>query len=242
MYLEEYCVLMCPIALTLDHLQREKNISFGELIPALFSLRVKLKKLQINFNFNILKKSANYLEQSLIRRFKQYFYLEPEAYDSMAAAALCPWVKLNWFKAVEDINHNHDLESLTKLIENIIFNSALESGFEQEKVERAQENSFYDFNINQDESSNESRTQSPTENCFIMYLSDRNCASLKDLVKYPLLKQVSLKLNTPLTSSAPVERLFSFAEIINAPRRNGLSDEHFEKLVLLKANHHIFRD
>lgn len=39
-----------------------------------------------------------------------------------------------------------------------------------------------------------------------------------------------------LPSSAPVQRLFSFASCINSPRRNALSDELFEKLVLMKAN------
>lgn len=54
-----------------------------------------------------------------------------------------------------------------------------------------------------------------------------------------LLKEASVYFNTPLTSSAPVERLFSFAEIVNSPRRHALSDFAFEKLVLLKANMHI---
>ncbi|XP_049304347.1 uncharacterized protein LOC125776457 [Bactrocera dorsalis] len=48
------------------------------------------------------------------------------------------------------------------------------------------------------------------------YLADaiKNCAVWQ---KYDLLKQASLYFNTPLTSSAPVERLFSFAGIIIAP-------------------------
>lgn len=54
--------------------------------------------------------------------------------------------------------------------------------------------------------------------------------------KYPALKEASFYFNTPLTSSAPVERLFSFAGIVNTPRRNALSDLSFEKLVLLKSN------
>lgn len=54
--------------------------------------------------------------------------------------------------------------------------------------------------------------------------------------KYGALKEASIVFNTPLTSSAPVERLFSFAGIINSPRRNSLADFSFEKLVLMKAN------
>ena len=40
-----------------------------------------------------------------------------------------------------------------------------------------------------------------------------------------------LKYNVPLPPSAPVER----SGLVNALRRNKLSDSNFEKLVLLKA-------
>ena len=58
------------------------------------------------------------------------------------------------------------------------------------------------------------------------------------LDNYPVKKNMFLIYNTLLTSSALVEiveRLFSFATIIiNAPKRNSLSETNFETLVLLK--------
>ncbi|CAH1112903.1 unnamed protein product [Psylliodes chrysocephalus] len=59
------------------------------------------------------------------------------------------------------------------------------------------------------------------------------------LNEYNIVKQLFIKYNCILSSSAPVERLFSFAKIINAPRRHVLSDTHFEKLILLKSNKHV---
>ena len=55
-----------------------------------------------------------------------------------------------------------------------------------------------------------------------------------------LIKQIFIKLNTLLPSSAPVERLFSYAGQINNPKRGRLSDLNFRNLVILKSNSHLF--
>ena len=76
---------------------------------------------------------------------------------------------------------------------------------------------------------------SPAEAEFSAYLADSS-KPLSMLNKYPRVKATSLKYNTPLPSSAAVERLFSYATILNAPKRGSISDETFEKLLLLKVN------
>lgn len=45
-----------------------------------------------------------------------------------------------------------------------------------------------------------------------------------------------LKYNTPLPSSASVERLFSFGSDILRPKRSALSSQNFEQLVFMKGN------
>lgn len=58
---------------------------------------------------------------------------------------------------------------------------------------------------------------------------------------YPIIKSAFIKYNTLLPSSAPVERLFSFATMFDTAKFNRLTDENFEKRVLSKANN-IFKN
>lgn len=73
-------------------------------------------------------------------------------------------------------------------------------------------------------------------NQYYSYLNDDSTAE-DSLNKYCYLREAYIKFNTPLPSSAPVERLFSFAGIINSPRRQSMTDFSFEKLVIMKANY-----
>jgi len=56
------------------------------------------------------------------------------------------------------------------------------------------------------------------------------------LLSYPEVMKVFLEYNTPMPSSAPVERLFSTGFNVMTVKRYRLDNELFEKLVLLKQN------
>ena len=49
------------------------------------------------------------------------------------------------------------------------------------------------------------------------------------------LKKMFRKFNTPIPSSAAVERLFSLGKDVLKPKRSDLTDDHFEMLVFLRG-------
>jgi len=64
------------------------------------------------------------------------------------------------------------------------------------------------------------------------------CASeeMELLHSFPLVKKLSLKLNTPLPASAACERLFSCAGQLFTPRRARLDSTNFENQLIVKLN------
>jgi hypothetical protein len=71
----------------------------------------------------------------------------------------------------------------------------------------------------------------------LKYLQDSS-REIGMLNKHPAVKQVFLRFNSTIPSSAPVERLFSrpTGAIILSKRRNRLNDKTFETLLILKIN------
>ena len=113
--------------------------------------------------------------------------------------------------------------------------SPLNSEFEQQESESdAPETEDEDrfFNLH-----HSSASASDNNQC-LAYLSDPD-RNIEVLSRYPKIRSVFIKYNTALPSSAAVERLFSSASIILCKRRNRLSDETFEKLLLLRQNKHL---
>lgn len=67
------------------------------------------------------------------------------------------------------------------------------------------------------------------------FLTDPDTNS-KLLNQFPAIREVFLRYNTTLSSSAAVERVFSQSLMIFTPRRNRLSAANFEQTLMLKHN------
>ena len=70
------------------------------------------------------------------------------------------------------------------------------------------------------------------------FLAD-NEVSMEMLNRYPQIKNLFIKHNKSIPTSAPVERLFSQAALVLTVRRNKLSDSFLEILILLKIALHV---
>ncbi|CAH0563068.1 unnamed protein product [Brassicogethes aeneus] len=97
------------------------------------------------------------------------------------------------------------------------------------------DNSFFEFEDNSVSEGESTDIRSCVDLEVLQYIQEES-RDVKLLDKYPFVKILYIRYNTSLPSSAPVERLFSFATFLNTPRRHALSDQHFESLLLLKAN------
>lgn len=94
--------------------------------------------------------------------------------------------------------------------------------------------SFFEFDSDSD---HESSRKAVAE--LDLYLCD-SAQDVASLVRFPHVKELFVKFNTALPSSAAVERLFSLGGLVMTPRRSRLSDAHFEMLLLLRANIHVW--
>ncbi|XP_030757697.1 uncharacterized protein LOC115883472 isoform X2 [Sitophilus oryzae] len=245
LFLTEYTTIMKPLAETLDFLQGEQNTYYGYFLPSIISMHTKLEKIKLSGTIAQLSKSLDYILNSIRERFHHVFTLQSKI--AIIAAVTNPRFKMRWLSAFKDT----DIQVTAKDIQSWISSSALafKVSFESDLTAQEElEDAFFDFNDeNQVNTSSDAAIKLQSTDTFhnqfefefLKYLNDKRTTLLM-LNEYNIVKQLFIKYNCILPSSAPVERLFSFAEIINAPRRHALSDTNFEKLVLLKSNKHVF--
>lgn len=230
-YLEEYLKILKPLAVTTDLLQGEDVCYYGYLLPSLVSLKRKLNAMyQSNYDTNArFGPLITGLIKSLENRFQSFFEVKDEVSGAAIAAVCHPRFKSRWLATFSD--------SIRRKVDKWVLNAAAE---ERSKVTEArspdmvaQENDdFFDFG---DESELPIQTSGTVSVEIAKYLANPR-TDLEMLNEFPIIKKVFIKFNTPLPSSAPVERLFSYATMMNLPKWNRLSDMHFEQRVLMKAN------
>ena len=215
-FVRKYCSVMHPLASALDILQDEQNLYIGYLLSTLVSLQNQLRTLRPT------QKCATPLVDAVLagvdKRFSGYF----DTTDLIVASVTLPQFKLRWLDDLGKERARSLLQSQVAAL-NDSKNEA-----ESQLNHTKQEDDFFCFSVSDNDSSNQSSD-------LDSYLADTS-RELLSLQKYPAVLQLFLQFNTPLPSSASVERLFSLGSQIYVPRRNKLTDLHFERQLLLRAN------
>ena len=103
---------------------------------------------------------------------------------------------------------------------------------ESQKASKKKDN-FYEFKYHDKGSSQKSCTEVEARE----YLS--NVKRIECLHKYSTIKKLFCMYNTVLSSSAPVERLFSVGGAVLIPKQNWLTGAKFEKLLFMHYNKHF---
>lgn len=239
-YIKEYLICAAPVAEALDIMQSETNTYYGIVMPCLLALRKKLLKIERRNNFAYCKPLIEAYRQGVENRFKKFFDVTtPEAENAAIAGLSYPRFKNKWLTCLEPSDRTKILKIFkTCISKQINENETATVGTRQAN----QENIFFNFDADSSDSdtsmteTNSSAAPMTKAELLMLHFFAEESQDLQLLDRYPEIKAVFIRFNTPLPSSASVERLFSFATMTNLPKSHKLSDSMFEKRVVLKCN------
>lgn len=222
MFLKEYTAILKPLAYSINLLQGEKNCYFGYIVPTILSLKAKLaeKLTQVQFSAHILS--------AVIKAIDTRFGQELASHEARMAASTIPKFRLWWLADEERGAMKTAMVQESRLLHKEPSEDASTTGNAAVGGDPEDDENFFTFETTQ-------MTSSSAEEEVQRYLQDPD-KSLASLKMYPMIRDLFLKYNTTLPSSAPVERLFSQGGLIFTPHRNKMTDKHFEQALLLRYN------
>ena len=169
------------------------------------------------------------------RRFSNCLNLTPDVNIAMLATMTHPFFKLCWLPPNLADQQNRWRSLLITAAKDI--SASVFSPSEQQKSDDKDDDCFgfsRQSSVNDDvETTTFSTNKQELE---VMQFLEEKRKDVAVLHSYPIVKKLFLKYNALIPSSAPVERLFSFAGMIVRPHRRCMSDKIFEQLLLLKDN------
>lgn len=228
---------MKPIANSLDRLQGEKNVSIGSVLPCLYYIQAQISCTDITSRYcgnlrlsTIAQEMQQTMEKIFENRFSAIMKFNAANKEFILAAFSHPVYKLNWITNEPNIG----IAKTFLEEEAACVSSNIETCANDEIVD-VDEDEFLpqtDLNLIR-RSSTETSSSIGVEILNFYHDRDKNITMLN---RYPTIGRIYRRYNTTLSSSSPVERLFSQALLIFTPRRNRILDENFEKAVMLQKN------
>jgi hypothetical protein len=248
--LGQYCKIMKAVATCLDILQSEENAYMGILLPYLKFMQEQLNGLKTDTSIKDGQVLVNYLlknpinsKQGFHGRFKQYF----EDEDLLMATALHPHFKLGVAGRIspdkKDDIRERIINEVTKEVGLVVGAVEVEQPLGQIDLFGNWIRQADRFEVGGDQFALKSEVEATYAGWNRFSAGDRSSISVNH---FPLQQRsawlhIFSKYNTPLPSSAAVERLFSFGSDILRPKRSSLTADNFETLVFVKGNMHLLK-
>ncbi|KAL7297892.1 hypothetical protein TKK_0008914 [Trichogramma kaykai] len=208
----------------------DENCYYGQLIPTLITIEQRwLEKSQSMNSKSLLmyKDLVQGMAGSLKKRFCDMFNIVGVGEFAAVATLTHPTFKKSWVKCLS----SEAQANVERLIQSKQQSSSIEA------LPKPIANNFFYFGKSTESTNLDKIVSLKTRSSELLrFLAEPPSESLLELNRFPKIKKLFLKYNTILPSSAPVERLFSYATMLNIPKYNKLSDSQFEKRLVYKAN------
>uniref|UniRef100_H3B2L0 HAT C-terminal dimerisation domain-containing protein n=1 Tax=Latimeria chalumnae TaxID=7897 RepID=H3B2L0_LATCH len=220
-FLKEYCKVLKPLAMALDILQGEEKCYYGYLLPTLLKLVDRLQHSKVDL------KVATSLPDTIITSIRKQFALlldntEGKPFqEAMLTAVTLPVFKLEDKREYAKMVVNEEARKISS-------EAGTTLPLQQQDTVGNYDN-FFDYHQPAPQAVDVIADE------VNKFLCDSNI-SLACMSTYPNTREVFLKFNATILSSATVERLFSLGARVVAPRWNRLSDKCVEELILLRYN------
>lgn len=234
----EYEKVFLPVAKSLDVLQGDKINSQGWIMPVLLSMRQRVEE-TVTIS-NVGKDFKLLMLQLISNRFSQSLKFDMSTKDLIVSAASLPRFKLNFIKNDEDKAFaRYMLLDECKILADER-NTVNENDENIENVQNAESDDFL-ISYAQNQNNRRLSIDNQIDSEVSQFLLDGRIEN-EILNEYKYIRAVFMKYNATLSSSAPVERVFSQTSLIFTPRRNKLSADSFEKIVFLKHNKKLLEE
>jgi hypothetical protein len=245
--LAQYCKIMQPVATCLDILQSEENAFMGILLPNLRLMQEELIGLKTDTSIKEGQALVNYLlvnpqnpKIAFRGRFEHMFQDE----DLLMATALHPHFKLVVVGHIcpdkKEVIRERVINEVRNKVDLVV--NAVDV---EQPVSRTDRFKHWKGQGEVIEGGAQNGLKSEIEGTYASW----NRGSVDSEISiscnhFPLLQRsawlhIFSKYNTPLPSSAAVERMFSFGSDILRPKRSTLTATNFETLVFVKGNSHL---
>ena len=218
------------VSQALDILQCEEKVYLSMLLPTIAMCLKQLRDMKESKKIKICLPLLNALLQGIEIRFSPQI----EDDDCRLAAAFHLQFKLHW---VDWLGDAYQPKFMKACISNLML-----SLLKENEVECLESSSDTDPEGKSDDffgsfASKGNEENQTAKNKLDKFLKQSQRKGQKNFV-FPdkNFKDLFLKFNTAIPSSAAVEKIFSLGKDILKPKRSELSDAHFEMLVFLKGN------